>query len=64
MQCLMFERYRLRKNKMNEGFQANNKTLTAWKYNNKVYGSGIYLEQLGSCYRIEVVVSSTPCLLS
>ena len=30
--------------------------------NNKVYGSDIYLEQLGSYYRIEVVVNSTPCL--
>ena len=36
----MLERYRLRKTKMNEEFQANNKTLTAWKYDTKAYGIG------------------------
>ena len=40
MQCLMLERYRLRKNKMNKEFQANNQALTAWKYNTKAYGIG------------------------
>ena len=40
MQCLMLERYRLRKNKMSKEYPANNKTLTARKYNTKSYGIG------------------------